>query len=112
MNIFFFFFLISDYLMNIYKSSLPLRMAKLSGFRDLSFASSLLAVESSIQFFASEMQALRSQEGKSKEAASAHKLSCIIFILLRQLISSNTCCKLLTPHEYQQKFCFQEPIRF
>lgn len=90
-----------DYLMNIYKSNLPLRIAKLSGFRDLSLASSILAVERSIQFFASEMQAFRSQEGKSKEAASAHKLSCIIFRLLRKLISSNTCYKLLTPHEYQ-----------
>lgn len=65
--------------------SLPLRMAKLSGFCDLSFDSSLLAIERSIQFFASEIQAVRSQEGKSKEAASAHKLSCIIFTLNKKI---------------------------
>lgn len=58
---------------------LPLRIAKSSGFCDLSVESSLLFEERSIQFFASEMQAVRSQEGKSKEAASAHMLSCIIF---------------------------------
>ena len=62
---------------------IPLRIAKLSGFHDLSFDSSLLVIERSIQDFASEMQAVRSQEGKSKEAASAHKLSCSVFFNLR-----------------------------
>lgn len=33
-------------------------------------------MERSIQFLASEIQAVRSQEVKSKEAASAHMLSC------------------------------------
>jgi hypothetical protein len=65
------------------ETRIPLRIAKLSGFHDFSFDSSLLVTERSIQDFASEMQAVRSQEGKSKEAASAHKLSCSIFFNIR-----------------------------
>ena len=58
---------------------LPLRIAKLSGLQLLSFdfSMSLLLIERSTQFFASEMQAVNKAEGKSKEAASAHMLSCI-----------------------------------
>jgi len=50
-------------------------MAKLSGLHDLSLDISLLSIERSIQFLASEMQAVRRPEERSKEAASAHKLS-------------------------------------
>ena len=57
---------------------LPRRIAKLSGLHDLSFDCSLLAIERSTQFFASEMQDVRIPEGRSKDAASAHKLSCIL----------------------------------
>jgi hypothetical protein len=57
--------------------TLPLRIAKLSGLHDLSFDFSLLAIERSTQFFASEMQAVRRLEDRSKEAASAHSPSCI-----------------------------------
>lgn len=56
---------------------LPLRIAKSSGLHDLSFDLSLLAMARSIQFLASEMQAVRIHEERSKDAASAHKLSCI-----------------------------------
>jgi len=38
---------------------------------------SLLLMERSTQLLASEMQAVNNAEGKSKEAASAHMLSCI-----------------------------------
>lgn len=50
-------------------------MAKLSGLHDLSLDISLLSIERSIQFLASEMQAVRRPEERSNEAASAHKLS-------------------------------------
>lgn len=58
------------------KLTLPLRIAKLSGLLDLSLDFSLLAIERSTQVFASEIQAVRRLEGRSKEAASAHKPSC------------------------------------
>jgi hypothetical protein len=63
------------------KIRIPLRIAKLSGFYDLSFDSSLLVTDRTIQDFASKMQAVRSPEGKSKEAASAHKFSGSVFVI-------------------------------
>ena len=57
---------------------IPLSIAKLSGLELLSldFSKSLLLIEMSMQFFASEMQADNNVLGKSNEAASAQMLSC------------------------------------
>lgn len=46
---------------------------------------SLLLIDRSILLFASEIHAVRRLEGKSKEAASAHRPSCIVSVLHEQL---------------------------
>lgn len=59
-------------------------------------------MERSIQFLASEIQAVRSQEVKSKEAASAHMLSCKTIytgsvandIFFRHTLNKHTMCNL------------------
>ena len=80
-------------------SFIPLRIAKLSGLQDLSFDLSLREMERSTQLFASEMQADRRLEGRSKEAASAHNPSYIsremhdVLCLRFQFIINKMCAK-------------------
>lgn len=64
-------------------------MAKLSGLYDLSFDISLLETAMSTQFCASEMHDVKSEEGRSKEAASAHMLS---YIFKENMISFFITC--------------------